>query len=141
MSTLVYLTAALQEKLNKAKDSVDIQMACQDPLKFNLLCGLMEFIARRLEGPGIEVVGFSMAAYIAIDDIWTGNYFIESDQDVLRAYPMLLTIDKDDYEFLNESVRCLAKFVFNLPSFGPKKTEMRSFPQKYLDMMEKMHPE
>ena len=139
--SLVYLTAALQGKLNKVKDSVDIQMICQDPLKFNLLCGLVELVARRLEGPKIEVVGFSMATYIAIDDVWIETYLTESDQNVLRAYPMLLTIDDNDYDFLNEFVPCLAKFIFNLPSIGPKKTEMQNFPQKYLDMMGKMRPE
>ncbi|MCR4275656.1 MAG: hypothetical protein NUV83_02805 [Candidatus Wolfebacteria bacterium] len=139
---VVHLTTALQEKLKQVKNNADIQTSCQNPREFTLLCGLAEFLTKRLEGLRIEVVGFTIAAYVAIDDLWIGIFTGEDDNNILNAYPLLLTIKKYDYDFLNSSVPHLTKSVFGLTSLTdiPRKIDLQSFPKKYLNMMNKTCP-
>ena len=139
---VVHLTTALQEKLGRVKDNADIQTSYQNPREFNLLCGLAEFLIKRLEELKVEVVGFAISAYIAIDDLWIGSFTEEGDNDILNAYPLLLTIKKSDYDFLNSSVPYLTKSVFSLSSLAdiPRKIDLQNFPKKYLNIMNKTCP-
>jgi len=125
----------LTTKLCQVKNNTDIQMFCQSPREFTLLCGLAKFLLKRLEEPQIEVMDFIITAYIAIDDLWIGNYTREDDRNILNTYPLLLTVNQNDYDFLNSSVPYLTKSLFGLPSFAdvPRKIDLQNFPQKYLD--------
>ncbi|GEM_PF-4598839 len=138
----VYLTGIIREKLGEAKNIADIKKAFQNPRQFQLVCGLAEFLSERLEEPRLEIIGFVMAAYISIDDLWIGSFTEKKDNEVLNAYPVLSTITRDDYDFLNESARCLATFVFDLPSLAdvPQKIDIQSFPGKYMSLMKKTLP-
>ncbi len=137
-----HLTAALQEKLKQVKNVGNIQTSYQNPREFNLLCGLAEFLIKRLKEPMVEVVDFATSAYIAIDDLWIGSFTEKGDNDILNAYPLLLTIKKSDYDFLNSSVPYLTKSVFSLSSLAdiPRKIDLQSFPKKYLNIMNKTCP-